>query len=162
MGRGAVFLVILALPACARLDPLPTGSTRSEREQDVAEIVLRDMIEKQRGRPGWTTHVGAVCLAIRNQDPSPIFLERFAALLPPAKPASACAWSGTFGHVVDSETGKPAIVLEVSGIKWHTGSHATVTCSYLQARLSAGGYTYDVVRSGSGWRVRWTRMEYIA
>lgn len=151
------------LTSCARLDPPPGGAVRMQAEEDVAEAVFVHMAEQMRRRPGWADQVSAVCLDIRGQDPRPEFLGRFNGRLPRTKAASGCGWNEPArSHVVDRTTGKPAIILEVSGIKWHTGRHVTVTCAYSEANLSAGGYTYDLTRRGTTWTVRWTRLEFIA
>jgi hypothetical protein len=95
-------------------------------------------------RPGWAEHVSAICLEIRGKDPGPDFVSRFAGVIPSAKATWSCTWQEPFrSHVIDRSTDRPAIILEVSGIRWHTARHVTVTCGYSEANLSAGGYTYD-------------------
>lgn len=151
------------LAGCERLDPPPSGQARAKAEADVAEAVFRHMLQEMKKRPGWAEHTSAICLEIRRKDPAPDFLERFAGVAPPIRAASSCTWTQPLStHVIDRHTNKPATILEASGFRWHTGRHVTVTCGYAEASLSGGGYTYDLTRWGQSWRVRSSRLEFIA
>jgi hypothetical protein len=144
--------------------PLPAGDVRVAEEHEIAEEVLRWLIVDLAKRPNWHVYVKTVCVGVREKDPS----ARLIANLPRrggamVKARSECAWSEAHGHMVDKTNSAQAISLDVDKITWQSGDRVSAIGEYSEASLSAGGYTFQLVREKPGWwRVRSARMDWIS
>ena len=142
----AVSIIIVALGACASrvtIDP----PTPASMEFDICEAVFRHQFlhNASAAQQG----AAAYFLSIRDRDPSPEFLDRFAGNEPPVRPGSGF------------EIGK-GLRFRVDTIEWRDDGSVKVTGGYFEAGLSSSGNVYTVEPDGDGWEVTADEMEWIS
>ena len=132
----------------------------------IRQAVFRNLLE--RDRAGFATLASAFCLAVSNETfksasgstervdaPEPI-VRRVQTSRAPARRASGCTFSGN-----TPARGVPgrALLYTVGAIAVDE-SRAEAAAGYNYDGYSAGGYTFTLERSDSGWVVKQWRMEW--
>lgn len=132
----------------------------------IREAVFRNLLE--RDRAGFSTLASAFCLALSNEsfksagsstnraDPSEAMVRRVQTTRAPARRASGCTFSGNTPN-----RGVPGrALLYVVGAIDIDDARAEAAASYNYDGYSAGGYTFTLERSDSGWVVKQWRLEW--
>lgn len=146
MRTAAVLIAVVLLAACSAPEPA-AAPTRAEQELDVCEAVFRHQFEHNAS--GAQQKAAAYFLSIRDADPAPEFLARFAGHVPPVKAGSGFA------------IGK-GLRFRVETIEWLTDDKVKVSGGYYEAGLSSSGNDYVVERDGDGWKVTDDTMNWIS
>ena len=136
----------------------------------IREAVFRNLLEKDRA--GFATLASAFCLTLSTDDfkkanpapdrvdpPEPM-VRRLATPRAPARRASTC----TFAPIATAPRPVPgrALLYSVGAIDLSSPDRAEAAAGYNYDGYSAGGYTFTVDRSDSGWVVKQWRMEWTA
>jgi len=128
---------------------MPEGQERLAEERDMAEVVVRDLLE---GHSGHTA-----CIAVDDEDPDEGFLARFADLPFVVKAESACGWSSDELYtrvIVDLSTGEIARSVGFGHVSWESGDRATARGGWLVADLVGENLVYHLERVRGAWRIR--------
>jgi hypothetical protein len=139
-------LAVLLLTACSNpvtIDP----PLRADAELDIFEAVFRHQFEDNASAV--QQKAAAYFLVIRDEDPSPEFLARFAGHQPPVRPGS------------EFEVGK-GLQFRVESLEWLDDGGVKVTGGYYEASLSASGNVYTLEPDGEEWEVTDDEMEWIS
>ena len=135
----------------------------------IREAVFRNLLE--RDRTGFATMASAFCLAVSNEafktagtypersDASEAMVRRVQTSRAPARRASACTFTGN-NPPTRGATGR-AMLYTVGAISVDE-DRAEVSAAYNYDGYNAGGYTFGLERSDSGWVVKQWRMEWTA
>lgn len=133
----------------------------------IREAVFRNLLE--RDRTGFATMASAFCLALSNDafktagsypdrsDASEAMVRRVQTSRAPARRASTCTFTGN-NPPTRGATGR-AMLYTVGVISVDEG-RAEAAAAYNYDGYNAGGYTFGVERSDSGWVVKQWRMEW--
>jgi hypothetical protein len=134
----------------------------------IREVVFRSLLD--RDRSGFATLASAFCLALSNDDfkkaptsadrvdASEGLVRRVASARMPARRASTCLFSGnTAGRSVMGR----ALLYTVGAIDL-SDDRAEAAAAYNYDGYGAGGFTFSVERSDSGWVVKQWRQEWTA
>jgi hypothetical protein len=132
----------------------------------IREAVFRNLLE--RDRAGLATLASAFCLALSNEDfktaggpaergdASEAMVRRVQTTRAPARRASTCSFQGNTPE--RGVTGR-ALLYTVGAITVND-SRAEAAAGYNYDGYSAGGYTFTLERSDSGWVVTQWRLEW--
>jgi hypothetical protein len=132
----------------------------------IREAVFRNLLA--RDRAGFSTLAGAFCLGLANADfktpgspprvdASEVMTRRLTTPRTPTRRASGCTFSGN----VPATRGVPgrALLYTVGAIDVDD-NRADAAAGYNYDGYAAGGYTFTLERSDSGWVVKQWRMEW--
>lgn len=155
-----------AAPAAARPAPVVPQSPVLD---SIREVVYRNLLEKDRA--GFASLASAFCLGLSTDDykkasatvdrvdPPEWMARELATNRAPARRASTCTFA-------PNASGRPvsgrALLYMVGAIDLSAGDRAEAAAAYNYDGYSAGGYTFSVERSDSGWVVKQWRMEWTA
>jgi hypothetical protein len=116
---------------------------------DIAEAVFRHQFAQ-----GPWVRVAAYCIGLSQEenhagdmDPPPVFILRFADILPPVKARSQCETSYQHGATVKA-TGERALIFTITSMKCTSDTACEVKASYYAGPLAAAGWTYSMVSHG--------------
>ena len=136
----------------------------------IREVVFRNLLEKDRA--GFATLASAFCLSLSTDDfkkanpapdrvdpPEPM-VRRLATPRAPARRASTCTFAPN-AAAARPVPGRP-LLYSVGAIDLSSSDRAEAAAGYNYDGYSAGGYTFTVDRSDSGWVVKQWRMEWTA
>jgi hypothetical protein len=149
MKRLASLLFVVALLAsCSQ----PPALDRSKAENDVREAVFR--YQFQYGAPKAPERPAAYFLFVGKPgaDPSDEFMRRFAGMTPPVKKGSKAKSDAPEG-VLDSETGKPAVIFSVGAVDWIHDRLARTSGGYFVSSWNSSGSDYTLEMREGKWVV---------
>jgi hypothetical protein len=133
----------------------------------VREAVFHNLLDKDRA--GFSTLASAFCLSLSTDDfkkastsqdradPSEGMVRRLATSRTPARRASTCTFTP---NAPGRSVAGRALLYSVGAIDLSAGDRAEAAAGYNYDGYSAGGYTFTVERSDSGWVVKQWRMEW--
>ena len=153
-------------PAPQAANGTPLVVPQSPVLDSIRQAVFRNLLE--RDRAGFSTLASAFCLALSNEtyksaggapdraDAPESMVRRVQTPRTPARRASGCTFSGNTPN-----RGVPgrALLYTVGAIGLDE-SRAEAAAAYNYDGYSAGGYTFTLERSDSGWVVKQWRMEW--
>ena len=143
-------MTLASLGACGWLTaPVPEGQERLTEERDMAEVVIRDLLDGHSG--------GTACVEVDDEDPDAAFLARFADLPFVVKADSACGWSSEELYtrvIVDLSTGEIARSVGFGDVSWDSGERATARGGWLVADLVGEILVYHLEKVRGAWRIR--------
>ena len=135
----------------------------------IREVVFRNLLE--RDRAGFATLASAFCLGLSTDDfkkanwapdrtdASESMVRRLATPRSPTRRASTCTFApNAAGRSIPGR----ALLYNVGAIDLSAGDRAEAAAGYNYDGYSAGGFTFSVERSDSGWVVKQWRMEWTA
>jgi hypothetical protein len=135
----------------------------------IRELVFRNLLE--RDRAGFATLASAFCLGLSNDDfkkanwtpdrgdAPESMVRRLSTPRSPARRASTCTFTpNAAGRSIPGR----ALLYNVGAIDLSAGDRAEAAAGYNYDGYSAGGFTFSVERSDSGWVVKQWRMEWTA
>jgi hypothetical protein len=136
----------------------------------IREAVFHNLLDKDRS--GFATLASAFCLALSaddfkkastladRADASESMVRRLATSRSPARRASTCTFApnAAAGRPV---AGRP-LLYSVGAIDLSSGDRAEAAAGYNYGGYSAGGFTFTVERTDSGWVVKQWRSEWTA
>jgi len=135
----------------------------------IRAAVFQNLLE--RDRAGFATLASAFCLGLSTDDfkkttwtpdradPPESMVRRLATARTPARRASTCTFApNATGRSI---AGRP-LLYSVGSIDLSAGDRAEAAAGYNYDGYSAGGFTFSVERSDSGWVVKQWRMEWTA
>jgi len=154
--------------------PLPTVRPtvtvpQSAVLDSIREVVFHNLLD--RDRAGFNTIASAFCLglstddfkkaptSIERADASESMVRRLATPRTPARRASACTFAPNAAS--RSVVGR-ALLYTVGAIDLSSPDRAEAAAAYSYDGYSAGGFTFSVERSDSGWVVKQWRQEWTA
>lgn len=123
------------------------ATDRSAELDDVFEALFRHQFKHNAS--AMQQNAPAYFLSIKDKDPSPEFLKRFAGHKPPVK-------NGT-----EFEIGK-GLKFRIESWKWKSDDELELTGGYYEAGLSASGNRFTMVRKNGKWIVEKDQMEWIS
>ena len=170
--RTAVALVATSLALTSIVDaPSDTRSWRPSQAEWVQTAVLADLVEQVRsgrvdpyltGKPlcvgFWSTT--RVLTSGGQRDPSSVALAQLKAMEPLVRPASACSYSRE--GLVESATGRRAVLLAAGQPKWVDDEFARVDGAWYVGSLYAQGSEYTVSLSDGRWAVDTATFTWIS
>ena len=136
----------------------------------IREAVFHNLLDKDRA--GFATFASAFCLALSTDDfkkgpmspdradPPESMVRRLATPRSPARRASTCTFAPN-AAAPRSVAGR-ALLYSVGAIDLSAGDRAEAAAGFNYDRYSAGGYTFSVERTDSGWVVKQWRSEWTA
>lgn len=142
----AVVIATLLFAACSSSAPAEPPA-RADVELDICEAVFRHQFEHNAS--GVQQGAAAYFLSIREKDPTPAFLARFAGQQVPVRPGS------------EFEVGK-GLRFRVDSIEWQEDGSVRVMGGYYEAGLSSSGNVYTLEPDGEKWEVSDDEMEWIS
>jgi hypothetical protein len=153
--------LLLCLAAGCRLESDAGQQTMRAAQQDnIRESAFRYVFRNN--APGQQQTAHALCISIQERDPPSSFLARFCDERIPVLPVSACSLRGQKGVLVRA-TGQEGLWFDMtSEIYWSGNSEVYVDGGYVEAPMSAGGYTWRLIRRGNSWAVTSGRMRWIS
>lgn len=135
----------------------------------IREAVFHNLLE--RDRAGFATLASAFCLGLSTDsfkkttwtadraDPPESMVRRLATPRAPARRASTCTFApNATGRSIPGR----ALLYSVGAIDLSAGDRAEAAAGYNYDGYSAGGFTFNIERSDSGWVVKQWRMEWTA
>ena len=152
-----------ASPLAAR----PAVVPQSPVLDSIREVVFHNLLDKDRA--GFSTLASAFCLNLSTDnfkkastsqdraDPTEGMVRRLATSRTPARRASTCSFGP---NAPGRSVAGRALLYTVGAIDLSAGDRAEAAAGYNYDGYSAGGYTFSVERSDSGWVVRQWRMEW--
>ena len=153
--------------SAAALAARPAVVPQSPVLDSIREVVFHNLLDKDRA--GFSTLASAFCLSLSTDDfkkastsqdradPTEGMVRRLATPRTPARRASTC----TFGpNAPGRSVAGRALLYTVGAIDLSAGDRAEAAAGYNYDGYSAGGYTFSVERSDSGWVVKQWRMEW--
>ena len=157
-----------AAPNAAANRPAPV-IPQSAVLDSIRETVFHNLLE--RDRAGFATLASAFCLGLSpddfkkanwtpdRTDPPESMVRRLATPRTPARRASTCTFApNAAGRAIP---GRP-LLYSVGAVDLISPDRAEVAAGYNYDAYSAGGYTFSLERSDSGWVVKQWRMEWTA
>jgi hypothetical protein len=132
---------------------------RAAQEDNIREAVFRYVF--LHNASGLQQNAQVFCLSVNGRDPTAMFMSRFRNEKPRVLRSSECAKEGWNG-VRDRETGEEGLLFDLAGIYWYSDDEVFADGSYYSAPLSAAGYSWRVLREGSGWIVKSEHMHWIS
>jgi hypothetical protein len=156
-----VLSLLICLAVACRIESDAGQQTMRAAQQDsIRESAFRYVFRNNASGQQQTAH--ALCISIQEHDPPLSLLARFRDERIPVLPVSACSLRGLNGVLVRA-TGQEALAFDMtSEIYWSSNSEVYVDGSYVEAPLSAGGYTWRLIRRGNSWIVTSARMRWIS
>lgn len=134
----------------------------------IREVVFHNLLDKDRS--GFATLASAFCLALSaddfkkastladRADASESMVRRLATPRSPARRASTCTFAPN-AAAARSVAGRP-LLYSVGAIDLSSGDRAEAAAGYNYDGYSAGGFTFTVERTDSGWVVKQWRSEW--
>jgi len=133
----------------------------------IREVVFHNLLDKDRA--GFSTLASAFCLGLSTDDfkkastsqdradPTEGMVRRLTTSRTPARRASTCTFAP---NAPGRSVAGRALLYTVGAIDLSAGDRAEAAAGYNYDGYSAGGYTFSVERSDSGWVVKQWRMEW--
>ncbi|MGO4552069.1 hypothetical protein AB4059_13355 [Lysobacter sp. 2RAF19] len=163
----ALALSLTMLTACATPPDAPdTGTAAAVHDDklDIAEQVFRSLLGKTDATDMANRKPAVLCFA-RDRSPNDAFMARFHDLAPRVH---RCA-DGKTGKAAREmpefqlrKTNEPAVQFSVGDIDFVSPTHAKAKAAYYEAGLSAGGWTFELDKTASGWVVTKREMDWVS
>lgn len=161
----ALAMSLVMLTACAS-QPDATASVAHDDKLDIAEQVFRSLLGKNESTDPANQKPAVRCFD-RERNPDDAFMARFHDFAPRVHRCSEGKVGTLDGGRGMSEfqlrkTNTPALRFNVSDIKLVSPTHATAKAGYFEAGLSAGGWTFELDKTASGWVVTKREMNWVS
>ncbi|MFZ0952766.1 MAG: hypothetical protein WAN17_10905 [Candidatus Sulfotelmatobacter sp.] len=148
MRRVIYSLLLLALVSFV----FAADNDHPDQEDDVREAVFRYQFDHNASGLQKSAHAYCLALGDNDDDPSGDFMKHFAHNKPPVRKASACHIASS-SALVDSRTGKSALLFRITKITRISDTEYRVNGGYYEGNVSSSGNNYTVRKDGEGWSV---------